>query len=412
MAESTDVDVVIVGAGIAGLVSAAVLTRGGLSVSVLERRKDANVAEDGADLALWPGAVQVMKKLGVPPSFFADECYALHTVHMCNMDFGEEIPVADVLTTIDMCEVTRESGENFALVARAPLMRRLRGLVREDVVRYGVVVDRVDGTTVWCADGTKISGRVVLGCDGARSVVRRTYVAPDAPPPRYAGEIVLRGVLDVDEKLSEFLPDQPDSRVMRINYGAGLRSSFGHMSGDGSVAYWWVKVPATNRDHVVDVKQWPAPLRALHDATPDERRYTHCVEHSKALESWSRECVALVGDAAHLVTPNMGQGACMAIEDAFVLGTLLLRDWNAELESVFARYRDVRKPYADMVAAEAWKQLVIGQVTAWPLVWLRNKILRNVPPSVLQRKLKGNCFNVVEYLRLFDSVCDNAERVN
>ena len=407
MSTSTNYDAVIVGAGVAGLISAAVLSRGGLRVVVLERRNDAKGSEDGADLALWPGAVKILKKLGVEQSFFDKVCYALHTVHMCNMNFDSVKPVADVLTTIDMKEVTKKSGENFALVARAPLMRELQRLVKDaDVtIHYGVTVSTVTNGQVICDNDDIIQGRVILGCDGARSVVRTSFVAPQAAAPRFAGEIVLRGVVEVNEELRRFLPDPPNSRVMRINYGAGLRSSFGHMSGDGKVAYWWVKVPSSNRDIEVDVKTWPEPLRALHDATRNDMRYTHCVEDSATLDCWSRDCVALVGDAAHLVTPNMGQGACMAIEDAFVLSTLLLRDWNeTDLKLVFESYENVRKPYAAMVAAEAYKQLVIGQLTSWPLVWLRNRILRNVPPRILQRKLEANCFDVDSHVEMFDNV--------
>lgn len=426
--QHVDVDIVVVGAGVAGLASAAALTKMGLRVEVLERRTDALTAESGADLALWPGAITILKELGVPVSFFDDDCFALHTVHMCNMDFApgaDESPKATVLTTIDMNAATDGTGESFVLVSRHALMTRLRALVDTGLVKYGATVKNIieaEGSVrvhyELGEEAVSVTSHVVLGCDGARSAVR-AHVAPSAPPVRFCGEVVHRGVLELTaekEKLIALLPDKADAHVMRINYGAGLRSSFGHMSGDGTLAYWWVKQPATempserSRSAAITAAahaDWPKPLRSLLDATPDEAYYVHAVEDSAALESWSKGNVALVGDAAHVVTPNMGQGACLAVEDAFVLCTQLRANWDSknkhdvDVDAAFTRYEQVRKPFAEQVASEARKQLFLGQLRSRITVFLREFVLRNMPTSILIKKLKANNFPVTEFVDTF-----------
>lgn len=419
-------EVVVTGAGVAGLVAAACLARSGLDVVILEKRPDADRAETGADLALWPGAIGILKELGVSAKFFEERCFPLRTVHMCNMDFpsspGEGVH-ATVLKTIDMEAVTDGTGENFVLVSRQDLMTALRSIVCGDIVVYGATVTSVSESeedeavnVSYALEGGNrgtITARIALGCDGARSVMRK-HVAQSLGPDsvRFCGEVVYRGVLNLADnpelasRVEPLLPDSPEAATMRINYGAGLRSSFGYMAVDGSTAYWWVKqsapeMPACRTKQ--SVCTWPEPLRSLHEMTPDASFYMHPVEDSAALARWSSNRVALVGDAAHVVTPNMGQGACLAVEDAFVLTSLLSKFWHEPDGHVeaFYRFEMCRKPFAESVAAESRKQLFLGQLQARPLVWLREKLLAVIPGSVLEGKLRANNFDAREFRDMF-----------
>lgn len=433
-------DVAIVGAGVAGLVAAAALAQAGKSVVVLERRRSASSAESGADLALWPGAVSILRALGVRKEFFQRDCFPLDTVHMCNMDF-DAAATATVLKTIDMAAVTAGTGERFVLVARQRLMDALRGVVPDGVVVYGADVRAVeededrDWATVHfamaggCAPpsdfprmdmGGSVRARVVIAADGARSVLRKHVSATHggADAVRFRGEVCYRGVLDVGRgvgnglseevraKVVGLFPDKPSARTMRINYGAGLRSSFGYMSGSGDVAYWWVKVKTGTMPEGGKMKEcsWPEPLKTLHDVTPEESFYMHAVEDSEPLGRWCSPRVVLVGDAAHVVTPNMGQGACMAAEDSFVVATELLRYWgegDGQLEA-FWEYEWVRRPYAKGVLQEARKQLMLGQLSSRFGVALRECLLKMVPMKVLVNKLKQSNFAVGKYIDEFE----------
>lgn len=451
-------DVIIIGGGVAGLVSALTLDAQGLNVIVLERR-GRQYANTGADLALWPGAITILRRLGIPSSFFESECFPLHQVHMCNMTFSNsnsavangngsenhielaslteqerrtQRPVAEVLKTIDMNAVIEGTGEHFVLVSRQALMDALWSVVPPSLVVCNAEVIRVtephdDHVEVsYIADGVEfeLTSLLAIGADGARSHTRE-LVQPGmggSASIQYRGEVCYRGVLQIDDDLDNdvldeispfkvevrgLLPDSADAATMRINYGAGLRSSFGHMSHDGRTVYWWVKViTPTVPEHRGKLRHctWPSPLRELHDMTPDNSFYMHAIEDGTNIPKWSSLRVALVGDAAHLVTPNMGQGACMAAEDAFVLCVLLGKYWrypDGHTEA-FYEYEMARKPYAQAVAGEARKQLFLGQLTSSWGVWLRETLLRIVPASVLQKTLRKNIFSVTEYIEEFN----------
>ena len=105
----------------------------------------------------------------------------------------------------------------------------------------------------------------------------------------------------------------------------------------------------------------------------------------KPIDIWQSENVCLIGDAAHATTPNLGQGACQAIEDAYVLGKLL--DSGLEIQNTFAEYENLRRKKAHYIVKTSW---TLGKISQWSnpiLVSIRNQALKLTPKSVNKKQM-------------------------
>lgn len=99
----------------------------------------------------------------------------------------------------------------------------------------------------------------------------------------------------------------------------------------------------------------------------------------KPIHSWAKDGVCLIGDAAHATTPNIGQGACQAVEDAYVLGELLKK---YPINEAFLRYPEIRRQKAHDVVNTSWKIGKISHASNPVIAWLRDFIFRVTPESV------------------------------
>ena len=183
------------------------------------------------------------------------------------------------------------------------------------------------------AIATPVSGDLLVGADGLNSVVR-AHVLGDGPP-RYAGETIFRGIAEAEL-------DPPD--VCREVLGAGQRAAFYDL-GAGR-CYWWATSPVPPGTAIPEAQRsaylqerfarWPYGLPELFARTPSERILQNDIFDRNPARTWHRRRVVLLGDAAHPTTPNLGQGACLAIEDAVVLARAIAR--FDDCESAFSYY--------------------------------------------------------------------------
>ncbi|ORZ41658.1 hypothetical protein BCR44DRAFT_39250 [Catenaria anguillulae PL171] len=435
-ADATDDRVVIVGGGVAGLLAALELDMRGSPVVVLERRVGAQVADRGADLGLWPTAVDVLKRWIKEPAWWLANAYRIAKVDVVALPKGVDAR-AWPLRQVDMEEVTDRGG--FYLVVRQALMQRLREEVeaRGIDVRYGAKVVRVTETrdhasVEYEANGMRneVIGKLVIGADGVSSVCRRAIRAvlskgmgvdnddDQEGEPRYAGEVCYRGVIDLHRcpnsgEVRKLL-DAVGDNVMPLVMGVGIRASWSYINEDRSVACWWVKEKMDQRLREQEVSrqeddpgqdqlvggwgavrkaydqgvEWPHVLRTLQDATRTTDLYLQdIIDRSPNGTPWCTHRIVLVGDAAHPVTPNMGQGATMAIEDVDLLVRLM--DAAPHQVDAFIEYVRWRRPHASQVAGESYKQAKAGQVVHPVGVRLRWWLLGKLPRFVFDGRLKS-----------------------
>jgi 2-polyprenyl-6-methoxyphenol hydroxylase-like FAD-dependent oxidoreductase len=362
---------IIAGAGIGGMALAAALRRLGIEVVVLERAP--RLGEVGAGLGILPNAVRALDAIGVSRKLY-DDAGPFRRFRICNQR-GEE------LTEIDFENAFRRVGGEGYVMHRAALHAAITECVDPASVRTNACVTSIeqskDGVSVHVAgEPAPISGDLLVGPDGLNSVVRE-YVIGDGAP-RYAGETIFRGIL-------EAALDPRD--VCREVLGTGQRAAFYDM-GAGR-CYWWATSPVPEGTQIAEPTRsaylqerfagWPFGLPALFARTPAERILQNDIFDRNPARTWHRGRVVLLGDAAHPTTPNLGQGACLAIEDAVVLARAI--DRSDDHESALAHYTRARAARtARITRLSRWW----GRVGLWkasPLVWLRDQAYRSTPRS-------------------------------
>jgi FAD-dependent urate hydroxylase len=336
--------VLIVGGGIAGLALAPMLTRIGVAVDVIERGPAWRPA--GTGIYLPGNAAGALRVLGLEAQV------ASRAVEIARQRFYDHR--GRLLFEVDVAELWAGVGPCLAL-HRAELHRLLREAAGDVPVRIGLAVKRLaqrDGVvSVEFSDGTSGEYDLVVGADGIHSAVRRLTFEPPAVP-RPVGQVGWR-----------FLAPRPPE-VTTWSVMLGRRSAFLTIPIDGDCVYCYCdvvstpvhdtpeRVPPERLDELF--AEFAEPATTLLDAL-DAAADTHVSTIEEvALDRWARERVVLIGDAAHATSPNMAQGAAMALEDALVL-TDCLRKISAIPDAIDA-FEARRRPRTDWVRAQTHRR--------------------------------------------------------
>jgi 2-polyprenyl-6-methoxyphenol hydroxylase-like FAD-dependent oxidoreductase len=368
----------VVGAGISGLATAIALQRAGRDVVVIERARE--LREIGAGISLWPNAVNALRRLGVGAAIEAAGVPARDAAFRGWR--GEQLGPS--ITS----RLQGRFGAPLIMIHRARLQAEMRGAVGRDAIRLGAECRSLDqderGVTVRLADGRVERAAVVIGADGLHSRVRTALVG--GRPPRYAGFTAWRGVVPLDDTLRS-----------RISGGESLGhgSLFGVASLNGSQAYWWASVtrpesdgeePAAEKSALLEAfSDWHDPIPELVAATPPSAIVRTCLYERSALERLSVGRIALVGDAAHPMLPNLGQGACQAIEDAVVVADELAA--SDDVVASLSRYSVRRARHAADVVKASRQMSRIAHLHNPVTALLRNTLMRVSTESLTLRRL-------------------------
>jgi len=365
---------IIVGGGVGGMALAAALERLRLPFTLLERAPE--LSEVGSGLGILPGAVRALGAIGVGEELFARGRPFRHFV-LCSSR-------GDTLAEVSFTRIFEQAGCKGYVLHRGALHAAIAARVRPDAIRTGaeVVAIEQDGGAVRVVvkNQPPVVGDLLVGADGLNSMVRRHVL--DDGPPRYAGETIFRGIAD-------FRLDRPD--VCRELFGAGRRAAYYEL-GDGKV-YWWATAPLAQGTDVAPAERrayleaafagWAFGMADVIANTPDHLILQNDIFDRAPAPRWHRGRAALLGDAAHPTTPNLGQGACMAIEDAIVLARAIgeARDHD----EAFTRFyrRRARRTAQIVRMSRMW-----GRVGLWKhaaMVALRDGLIRRGPDGWMER---------------------------
>ncbi len=364
MQSSVNRRAIVIGGGIGGVTAALALQQAGLDVTVFEQAEE--LGEVGSGLPLWTNALRALARLGLTD--------ILETIGASVNAGSITTWQGDVLADLRTEELLKQLGTINTVVHRAELLAMLLKALGEDKVQLGArcVGFSQDATRVCArfADGRETQGDLLIGADGLRSVVRTQLFGPSKP--RYAGYTCWRGVANITR-----------SGLETWAWGKGYQLGITPMN--HGRAYWFAQKYASEgaKDKPMGRKRellelfhdWHDPIPAVIEATNETDILRNDIYESELLPHWSRGRVTLLGDAAHTMTPNLGMGACQAIEDGVVLGACLKAE--ADIAAALKLYERRRVRRANSIARMA---RLVGQA-----VQLENPLVSNMRDAIMKR---------------------------
>ncbi|XP_060207424.1 monooxygenase 2-like [Lycium barbarum] len=373
-------NIVIVGAGIAGLASAVSLQRFGIRSLVLERAE--SLRTEGSSITLSKNGWKALDAIGV-----GDE---LRSKFLEIQGIVIKSDEGKVLNSFGFKD--EDKSQELRVVERRVLLETLASKLPPDAISYSSELSKIEtsengNTLLQLQDGTRLSAEVVIACDGVWSPTAKWM---GFRQPKYAGHIAFRG-------LGYFPEGQPYEPKVNYTYGRGLRT--GYVPASKTKVYWFVLCnssspgpritdPSILRQQAEElVRDWPvADMLNLINLTPNDT-----LTRNPLYDRWlwplispppSSGKTVLVGDAWHPMTPNMGQGACCALEDSVVLTEKLAEAMNSKNISV----EEAFKAYG----SERWRRVFPLTVMAnrvGALLQSENKLICSVRNNIIVPKL-------------------------
>jgi 2-polyprenyl-6-methoxyphenol hydroxylase-like FAD-dependent oxidoreductase len=365
---------IIIGGGIGGITAAIALKRTGLDVAVYERAEE--LREVGSGLPLWTNALRALHVLDMTDDL-EKSGVQVRSVRVTTWN-------GDILTDTSNDKRLKKLGTITIVVHRAELLALLLKTLGEENVHLGMncvgFTQNADDVTANFANGQKVQGDVLIGADGIHSITRTQLFG--IIKPRYVGYTCWRGLAHTTR-----------SRLETWAWGKGCQFGITPMS--QGRAYWFIQkyAPEGAEDNSGERKNellelfhdWHDPIPAVIEATAETDILRNDIYELQHLHHWSQGRVTLLGDAAHAMTPNLGQGACQAIEDAIALADCLKGTTNVAVALKNYEKRRIARTNRTTRLAH-----FIGQAVQWesPILSVpRNIIIKNMPVSMAIKQL-------------------------
>lgn len=381
MATDTPRRVLIIGAGPGGLTAAIALRRVGIETALFERASE--LGKVGAGLGVQSNAMRALMRLGI-----GDRLARAGTEMRSQEIFDRK---GSLLLRLPQGEVADAFGTPTISLLRAHLQLALVDALDDGVLRLGSDCTRVeqdpDGVTAHFADGRVERGALLIGADGGHSVVRKHVYGEADAPRRYSGVTIWRSVAQMEPGV---LPQD----TARVYLGPG--QTFVMFPVGQHQVYWGVgKVlpeggvdPPRGRHEVLSghLREFPEVSHLVVGATPEQEIIRTDIFDRNPERSWVKGRVALLGDAAHLTTPFVGQGAGISMEDSVRLAKELaltngLRDQRM-IDHALRSYERERMPRTSKVVLSSRQR---GRILFWQnpaLTGARNSLFRLLPHAV------------------------------
>jgi 2-polyprenyl-6-methoxyphenol hydroxylase-like FAD-dependent oxidoreductase len=323
--------ILIIGAGIAGLTTAIALQQRGIEFLVTEAVPEIKAV--GAGISLAGNAMQVLKKLGVDKEV-KQNGHSISSMIIQN-ERGKFISLMDAEKLS-----AKNDLENVAIHRGALHEVLLKAIDRNKVItgKKAINVEQDEnGVCVAFEEGSKMEAAAVIVADGIHSTIRKKKIPESLP--RYSGYTCWRGIAEniwgIEKKAVETW---------------GPKGRFGYVPIGYNKIYWFACKNAPEKDPVMkawsiqDLKKnfqsFVHPVPSILEHTPEDELIWGDIADLKPLYKFAFGRILLIGDAGHATTPNLGQGACMGMEDALVVADALME--NSDVQAAFKSFEEKR----------------------------------------------------------------------
>lgn len=350
----------IVGAGLGGLAAGIALSRTGQEVTVFEQTEVFGPV--GAGISLWPNGVKVLSLLGLGPDL------ARLGGRMERMAYstagGKE------LTDFSLEPLYQTVGQRAWPLSRTALQDLLVAQLGPERIRFGAHCDgcsvSADRPTVRLSDGSEHTFDVVVAADGTHSPLR-SWIAGASAGRQYVGYVNFNGIAHYDPILG------PET-TWRTWVGDGQRASVMPIGDHQVYAFFdipYAEEPAARPGELEEgFAGWDPAVTHLIRLVTAGRVNRVGIYDVPPLATWQRDGVVLLGDSAHGMAPDLGQGGCQALEDALVLAHFFSTT-DVSVADALHRYEDERRPRTTEIVRRARKRAGIthGLEPAATLAW-------------------------------------------
>ena len=372
--------VAIIGGGIAGLTTALALKKSNVPFTLYEAAS--HIKEVGAGIIIANNALQVFRHLGIHQQIYK-KGHQVNALNITKADFS-------TLSSITLTGFEQKYGLQNHAIHRADLYEIIATAVGKEHIeinkRLTYIKRSGEGYQLFFEDGTSVQSNHIIGADGIRSQVRQQLFSENKY--RDPEQVCWRGVVDIT------LP--PDFKHQALEaWGKGKRIGFVQIS--EHKVYWYIVINTAfetgNHDLCSYLKNFHPLAIAMVKATAKKNIIKGHLLDLKPVQIWYKNNVCLVGDAAHATTPNLGQGACQAIEDAFILGELTKK---YDLTKAFEMFPEIRRKKAHDIVNTSWNLGILAHLTNPVAIAFRNVLMKYLTPKSVNLKQLEKIFTLPE----------------
>ncbi|REC65292.1 monooxygenase [Chryseobacterium flavum] len=357
----------IIGAGIGGLTLGNILKQHQYDFTLYDSATE--IKPVGAGIMMAVNAMQVFDHLGLKEKI-ENAGNKIHRITIANESLQP-------ISKTEILELEKKYNCCNVAIHRAELQKILAQNIGYEHIELNHSLRKIEKKHDYLLsfeNGIQKESKIVFGADGIKSQVRNQIF--NTGIIRNTGQKCWRGLVKFD------LPEKYDQEAIEI-WGKGKR--FGFVKISGHTVYWYAcineKSFGSNLTLTDIFHDYEPFILNLIESTPKENIVCHAVTDLTPIPKWHTDHLCLIGDAAHATTPNMGQGACQAVEDAYILGKLLEK--NHDFNTVFEKFQKIRRKKVDYIVNTS---RTIGKVSQWERGnELRNILMEMIPEAINQK---------------------------